>query len=84
MSRGHVDAREIIRDAVHRTQSQDTVARFYGIPRVLVDAYLRGQEDCGSLTARKVIRVEIARLQAVREGRKNFFPKDSDRYKGTR
>lgn len=84
MSRGNISARDIIKRAVHREQSQDKVARFYGISRVLVDCYLRGQEDCGTVTARKVIRVEIARLNAVREGRDNFFPEDKDRYKGTR
>lgn len=83
MSRGCRDAAGIIAAAVRRERSTAKVASFYGITRVLVDCYLKG-EDPGPLTARKVIRVEISRLNAEREGVANFWPTDKDRYKGTR
>lgn len=75
-------AREIVLKAIKRERSRRVVADLYGIPPTLVEEYLCGG-DCGALTARKVIRVEISRLNAAREG-KAFKPTDKDRYKGTR
>lgn len=77
------DARHIIIKACHREHSHNAVACFYGIARPLVDMYLTG-EDCGTLTARKVLRVEMARIAAEKKGTTNFMPSEKDRYKGTR
>lgn len=76
-------AREIIRKAMKRERSRNYVSRFYGVPPTIVQGYIEGK-DCGPLRAREVIRVEISRLNAVKEGNDSFFPTDKDRYKGTR
>jgi hypothetical protein len=78
-------ARTIIRKAIKRTGSRAEVSEFYGISPIIVERYLEnGNRDCGPLNARHVMRVEMARLQAFKEGNKNFKPTDKDRYKGTR
>lgn len=79
----NAQAREIIQKAIRREKSRNYVSRFYGVPPTVIQGYLEGR-DCGTLRAREVIRVEIARARAVKLGDYDFFPKDIDRYKGTR
>lgn len=79
----HNAARVIIFKAMKRHQSRSKVARFYGIAPEIVACYMSG-EDCGTIHAREIIRVEIARLEAERRGEYDFFPGANDRYKGTR
>lgn len=79
----HEQAKVIIEKAMKRSKSRGEVAATYGLPPDLVDCYLRGK-DCGTLRAREVIRVEIARQRAEKEGRCRFRPQDKDKYKGTR
>lgn len=76
-------ARVIIFKAMKRSGSRAKVAKCYGIAPEIVDCYMRG-EDCGTLHAREVIRVEIARLEAEKKGIHNFVPAFTDKYKGTR
>lgn len=77
-----VEARCIIRRAITRERSRSEVARLYGISPNIVESYLYNL-NCGTLNARKVLRVEIARLAAEKQG-DLFTPTDKDRYKGTR
>lgn len=83
MSKLHETAKVIIKKAMKRSKSRGEVAYFYGIPPDIVEWYLSGR-DCGTLHAREVIRVEIARLEAEKRGINNFKPTMKDRYKGTR
>lgn len=78
-----VEARCIIRRAILRERSRAKVAAIYDIPPELVEWYLLNK-DCGTLHARGVIRIEIARLAAEKKGVKNFKPRKEDKYKGTR
>lgn len=83
MSQLHQYAKVIIMKAMNRKHNRGAVAAFYGIPPDIVEWYLTGR-DCGTLHAREVIRVEIARLEAEKAGVWNFHPTNKDRYKGTR
>jgi hypothetical protein len=75
-------ARKIIVKALKRTNSRARVSYLYGIPPEVVARYLENMDN-GTLNARWVIRREMARLQAEKNG-KNFQPTDRDSYKGTR
>jgi hypothetical protein len=79
----HETARHIITRMMKMKKNRGEVAAIYGIPPDLVDWYLRGK-DCGTLHAREVIRVEIARRRAELRGETHFRPRPEDRYKGTR
>lgn len=76
-------ARHIITRMMTLKKNRGEVAAMYAIPPDIVDWYLRGK-DCGTLRAREVIRIEIARRRAELRGETHFRPKREDMYKGTR
>lgn len=72
-------ARLIIRKALDRHNKYE-VAKMYKIPVFAVELYRLGSDN-GTVFGREVIRIEIARKQAEKEGIENFVPRERDRYK---
>jgi hypothetical protein len=80
---GKIDdsARLIIKTAYQKLGSKFDIANMYLIPQSVVDMYLLGV-DQGTLWGRHVMRIEIARMQAEKEGKEFYKPVDKDKYKG--
>jgi hypothetical protein len=81
---GKIDdsARLIIKISVKKIGRKET-AKLYNIPFSVVDLYLFGV-DQGTLIGREVIRMEIGRKQAEKDGKKDWKPTEKDVYKGGR
>jgi hypothetical protein len=82
MTKIDVSARLIIKISVEKS-GRSATAKMYNLPFSVVDLYLMGV-DQGTLVGREVIRIEIGRKQAEKEGREGFKVTEKDRYKGGR
>jgi hypothetical protein len=81
---GKIDdsARLIIKISVQKI-GRTATAKLYHITLSVIDLYLMGV-DQGTLIGREVIRMEIGRKQAEKDGKKEFKVTEKDRYKGGR
>jgi hypothetical protein len=76
-------ARLIIKIAYQKLGNKRKVSEMYELPIPIIDQYLLGI-DQGALRGRKVIRIEMSRVQAEKEGKEFYKPLDKDKYKGGR
>jgi hypothetical protein len=81
---GKIDdsARLIIKISVQKI-GRTATSKLYHIPLSVIDLYLMGM-DQGTLIGREVMRMEIGRMQAEKEGKKDFKVTEKDKYKGGR
>jgi transposase len=78
------EARQEVVYAMQQGRKGSEVAALYGIPLQCVYACMTEGYQMGTLLARKVLRVKIARVQAEQRGEMLRIVRAQDRYKGTR
>ena len=75
-------ARNIIMLSVNHIGKRET-AKIYGIPHIVIDQYIL-DIDQGTLTAREIIRLDMAKKLAEKKGIKAWKASEKDKYKGGR
>lgn len=81
----HERARQAVVDVwVVGVTTGRVVAEYYGLSLQVVYACRTEGYDMGTVNARRVMRVEMARRQAEKNDARGWMPGEKDRYKGTR
>jgi hypothetical protein len=75
-------ARLIIKISVQKI-GRTATSKLYHIPLSMIDMYLMGV-DQGTLIGREVLRMEMGRMKAEKDGKKEFKVTEKDQYKGGR